>query len=104
MKCSDESAQYYGMESWGRAVYHDIVEPERIVYTGSLDAEGNIIQDMPQTLVTMTFIEHEGQTKMISHAEYATEEALKKVIDMGMIQGITSTWDNLEEFLAEITK
>lgn len=102
MKCTGESAQYYGMESWGKAVYHEIVAPERIVYTDSFaDAEGNVIKDMPETVVTMTFLEHEGKTKLISHALYATDEALKTVVDMGMIDGITSTWDNLEEFLTE---
>ena len=30
---------------------------------------------------------------------YATEEALKIVLDMGMLQGITETWDRLAEHL-----
>jgi uncharacterized protein YndB with AHSA1/START domain len=103
MKCTDESQQYYGMESWGIVVYQEIVEPERIVYTDAFsDAEGNIKEDMPQTLITMTFLEQEGKTKLISHAKYATDEALKTVLDMGMLEGMTSTWDNLEEFLKEI--
>jgi uncharacterized protein YndB with AHSA1/START domain len=103
MKCTDESQQFYGMESWGKVVYQEIIEPERIVYTDAFsDAEGNIIEDMPQTLVTLTFLEHEGQTKLINHAQYATDEALKTVLDMGMLVGITSSWDNLEELLEEI--
>jgi uncharacterized protein YndB with AHSA1/START domain len=103
MKCTDESQQYYGMESWGKAVYQEIVEPERIVYTDAFsDAEGNIIEDMPQTLITLTFLEYEGQTKLISHAQYATDEALKTVLDMGMLEGMSSTWDNLEDYLEEI--
>ncbi len=103
MKCTDESQEYYGQESWGKAVYHEIVEPERIVYVDSFsDAEGNIVEGMPETLVTMTFVEHEGKTKLISHAQYASADALKTVMDMGMLEGIASTWDNLEEFLEEI--
>jgi uncharacterized protein YndB with AHSA1/START domain len=103
MKCTDESEQYYGMESWGKVIYQEIVEPERIVYIDAFsDAEGNITEGMPQTLITFTFLEHEGKTKLLSHAEYATDEALKTVLDMGMLEGITSTWDNLEAFLAEI--
>jgi uncharacterized protein YndB with AHSA1/START domain len=50
----------------------------------------------------MTFVEHEGKTKLINHAQYASAEALKTVMDMGMLQGITETWDKLEEFLEEI--
>lgn len=103
MKCIDESQEYYGQESWGKAVYHEIVEPERIVYVDSFsDAEGNIVEGMPETLITMTFVEHEGKTKLISHAQYASAEALKTVMDMGMLQGITETWDKLEQFLEEI--
>jgi uncharacterized protein YndB with AHSA1/START domain len=103
MKCVDESQEYYGQESWGKAVYHEIVEPERIVYVDSFsDAEGNIVEGMPETLITMTFLEHEGKTKLISRAEYASAEALKTVMDMGMLQGITETWDNLAEHLEEI--
>jgi uncharacterized protein YndB with AHSA1/START domain len=103
MKCTDESQEYFGQESWGRTVFHEIVEPERIVYVDSFsDAEGNIVEGMPETLVTNTFVEHEGKTKLISHAKYASAEALKTVLDMGMIVGITQTWDNLEKFLEEV--
>jgi hypothetical protein len=31
-----------------------------------------------------------------------TAEALKTVMDMGMLQGITETWDRLEEHLNEV--
>ncbi|MCD9021402.1 SRPBCC domain-containing protein [Cohnella silvisoli] len=103
MKCTDESNEYYGQESWGKTVYHEIVEPERIVYVDSFsDAEGHIVKDMPETLITMTFVEHEGKTKLINHAQYASAEALKTVMDMGMLQGITETWDNLDKYLEEI--
>jgi uncharacterized protein YndB with AHSA1/START domain len=103
MKCIDESQEYYGHESWGKAVYSEIVEPERIVYIDSFsDAEGNIVEGMPEAKITMTFVEHEGKTKLISRAQYASDEALKTVMDMGMLQGITEVWDNLDELLEEI--
>ncbi len=103
MKCIDESQEYYGHESWGKAVYREIVEPERIVYVDSFsDAEGNIVKEMPETLITLTFVEHEGKTKLINHAQYASADALKTVMDMGMLQGMIATWDSLEEFLEEI--
>jgi uncharacterized protein YndB with AHSA1/START domain len=105
MKCTDESQEYYGQESWGKAVYKEIIAPERIVYVDSFsDAEGNTVADMPETLITMTFIEQEGKTTIISRAEYASAEAVKTVLDMGMIQGITETYDNLERHLNDIQK
>jgi uncharacterized protein YndB with AHSA1/START domain len=57
---------------------------------------------MPSTQITMTFVEHEGKTKLVSRAQYASAEALKTVLDMGMEQGITETWDRLAEHLQSI--
>ncbi|QWU16117.1 Uncharacterized conserved protein YndB, AHSA1/START domain [Paenibacillus sophorae] len=101
MKCVDEKqGDFYGMESWGKAVYQDIVEPEKIVYTDYFsDAEGNITEGMPASDITMEFIEQDGKTKVISRGRFESEEALKTVMDMGMEQGITETWDRLAEYL-----
>jgi uncharacterized protein YndB with AHSA1/START domain len=57
---------------------------------------------MPATDVTLTFLEHEGKTKLINRARYASPEALKQVMDMGMEQGITETYDRLDEHLQSI--
>lgn len=104
MKCVDESqGEYYGMESWGKAVYRDIDEPETIAYTDYFsDAEGKENEAMPATEVTMTFIDLGGKTRLVSRSEYVSAEALKTVTDMGMLQGITETWDRLEERLGEV--
>jgi len=101
MKCVDQNqGQFYGMESWGLGVYHDIDAPARIVYTDYFsDADANINEDMPPTLATLTFEEVEGGTRVINRATYASEENLKTVLDMGMLQGVTETWDRLAEHL-----
>ncbi|MGG4093680.1 SRPBCC domain-containing protein [Paenibacillus lautus] len=102
MKCLDKNqGDFYGMESWGKSVYQEIEEPEKIVYIDYFsDAEGNIAEGMPATTVTMSFEEQDGKTKLISRAVYDSPEALKTVLDMGMEEGITQTWDRLEEYLA----
>jgi uncharacterized protein YndB with AHSA1/START domain len=105
MKCVDPNqGQFFGMESWGKGVYKEIVEPEKIVYTDYFsDAEGNENDALPATEVTMEFIDiGSGKTKLVSRSEYVSAEALKTVIDMGMLQGITETWDRLEERLSEV--
>jgi uncharacterized protein YndB with AHSA1/START domain len=104
MKCIDENQKdFYGFESWGKAVYGEIVEAEKIVYMDYFsDAEGNEAEGMPSTQITMTFVEHEGKTKLVSRAQYASAEALKTVLDMGMEQGITETWDRLADHLQSI--
>lgn len=104
MKCEDKNqGDFYGMESWGKAAYREIVVPEKIVYVDYFsDAEGNVAEDMPQTLVTLTFIETVNGTRVINRGEYATAEGLKQVMDMGMMQGITDTWNRLVEHLESI--
>lgn len=101
MKCVDKNqGDFYGFESWGKAVYHEIVAPEKIVYTDYFsDADGNVAEGMPAGTVTFTFEEYEGKTKLVSKIEYPTAEELNKVIEMGMEQGATETWDRLAELL-----
>ncbi|UIO40313.1 SRPBCC domain-containing protein [Brevibacillus brevis] len=104
MKCVDKNqGDFYGMESWGKGVYKEIDEPEKIIYTDYFsDAEGNTNDAMPSTEVMMEFIDLGGKTKLVSRSEYVSAEALKTVMDMGMLEGITQTWDRLEESLNEI--
>ncbi|QGH37099.1 SRPBCC domain-containing protein [Gracilibacillus salitolerans] len=105
MKCTDQNqGEYYGMESWGKVVYKDIVEPEMITYTDYFsDADGNINETMPSSEIKLEFIDlGDGETKLVNHAEYVSAEALQAVMDMGMLQGITETWNRLEERLNKI--
>ena len=104
MKCADPSmGEFYGMESWGKAIYKEIVEPEKIVYTDYFsDAEGKINEELPATDVTVEFIALDGRTKLVSRSEYVSAEALKTVIDMGMEEGFNQTWNRLEEHLKKI--
>ena len=104
MKCEDKNqGDFYGMESWGKGIYKDIVTGEKIEYTDYFsDSEGNVSAELPATEVILQFVEFEGKTKVINHATYDSAEALKTVLDMGMEQGITETWDRLEEYLQNV--
>lgn len=104
MKCVDKNqGDFYGMESWGKGVYQEIVAPESIVYNDYFsDAEGNINESLPSTLVRLEFIDLGGKTKLVNRAEYVSAEALKTVMDMGMLQGITETWNRLGELLESL--
>src|ERR1700694_3641082 len=63
-----------GRDIWGIAVYREIVEAERIVYTDAFaDAEGNPVPPAhygmssghpPEALVTVTFAERGGKTTL----------------------------------------
>lgn len=103
MKCTDESQEEYGMESWGKAVYQEIIEPEKIVQIDSFtDSEGNIAEEMPSTKMTINFIEQDGKTKLISRSEYASAESLQAVLDMGVLEGVTETWGKLANVVEEL--
>ncbi|WP_409291344.1 SRPBCC domain-containing protein [Peribacillus sp. SCS-37] len=101
MKCMDKNqGDFYGMESWGKAVYEEIVDGEKIVYVDYFsDAEGNEADGLPSTRSILAFEEQDGRTRVVNRAEYNTAEELQKVLDMGMEQGITETWDRLAEYV-----
>lgn len=105
MKCIDEKqGDFFGFESWGKAVYGEIDEPEKFVFVDYFsDAEGNETESMPSSQNTITLVELDGKTKIINRAQYISSEALKTVMEMGMEQGITETWDRLEEHLQSLT-
>lgn len=60
-----------GSDYWMRGVYQEIVEPERIVFTFTWEDE----TPQPETLVTVTFQEHDGKTRLTFRQEpFATIE------------------------------
>jgi uncharacterized protein YndB with AHSA1/START domain len=91
-----------GAESWGKGVYREIVEPERLVYYDVFsDADGNTVENMPGMLITLEFADLGSKTQLTSTGEFATAEQLDSIIAMGVVQGLSETWDRLEEFLAD---
>ena len=89
-----------GTESWGLALYKEIKSPEKIHYEDFFsDKSGNPNNDMPHTLVKVDFIEKGNKTIIKSVAKYATKDDLDKVLKMGMIEGMTETYDRLDEYL-----
>lgn len=91
-----------GEESWGKAVYREIDEPERIVYLDTFaDEEGNPVEGMPEMVITVIFEALEGKTKVTAHAQFASVADLESVLAMGMVEGLTQTWDRLEAYLAQ---
>jgi uncharacterized protein YndB with AHSA1/START domain len=92
-----------GEESWGRAIYHEIIEPERIVYTDAFaDATGNPSADMPEMLITVTFEELEGKTTITTRTQFASAADLEAILAMGMVEGMTETWNRLEAYLLQV--
>jgi uncharacterized protein YndB with AHSA1/START domain len=92
-----------GNESWGLAIYKKIDKPAKIVYTDHFsDKDGNINEEMPGMLITVEFHEHEGKTRVASTTLFDTPESRKKIVEMGVIEGMSSSMDRLDEYLGTI--
>lgn len=96
----------FDKDYWSTGVYREIVPLERIVCTDSFaDESGNVVPashygmtgDFPlEMLVTVTFEEHEGKTKMtLRHAGLPAGE-----MSEGAQQGWSESFDKLAESLA----
>lgn len=81
-----------GSRHWARAVYREIIEPERIVYTaGFADEHANPIDGIPEHTATITFSQIDGMTKVTIRVQLATPEELTTTLNMGMAEGLTMT-------------
>lgn len=104
MTCVDKNqGDFFGMKSCGKAVYHVIVVPEKIVYTDMFtDTDYNVLPEMPETVVKMDFLEKDGKTTIITRSQFSTAEALKQVVDMGAVQGVSSQYERLDNYLSHV--
>jgi uncharacterized protein YndB with AHSA1/START domain len=86
-----------GDDHWSQGVYREVVEPERLVLAGAwTDANGK--PTSPETLLTVTFEEHEGKTKLTLH-QAVFESVTARDAHRG---GWTSSLDCLAEYLATV--
>ena len=86
-----------GADHWSQGIYREIVPPERLVFTtGWTDAEGNPAS--PPTLLTLTFEEYEGKTRLTLH-----QTGFESVSSLDSHrQGYLSTLERLEGYLAAL--
>ena len=83
-----------------KGVFRDIVESERIVMTTTAfeDEEGN---PQLEVLTTVTFVEHEGKTKLTLHAVVVKAAPGVEGALEGMDEGWNQSLDRLAELLAK---
>lgn len=102
MKCVDKNqGEWFNQESWGMMVFEEVDEPNSFTYKDYFsDAEGVLNQEMPVMTITMSFTEEDGKTKLVARGVVESKEQLEQLVNMGMIEGLTSTMDKLESFIA----
>lgn len=92
-----------GQEAWGKAVYREIEPPNRLVYVDVFsDEQENEVEGLPTMLITTDFFAEGTGCKVVSATKFNSEEELKSVIEMGAVEGMTQTYDRLEEYLQEL--
>lgn len=85
------------------AVFREIVEPERIVFTGTPDgAEGCGAGLPPHATVTVTFVEHDGRTTLTIHTRLASAADCAAAVKSGFNGGWASCLDRLAELLERV--
>lgn len=84
-----------GTDHWMQGVYREIVEPERLVFTFAWEDEDG--KPKHETLVTVTFLEHESKTKLTFHQ--ATFESVEGR-DSHLV-GWSECFDRLEVYLTK---
>lgn len=94
-----------GQEAWGKATYQEVVPDARLVYVDAFaDQYGNELAEMPKMLIQVDFSEEGKQTKITSRTLFDSEEELQKIIDMQAVEGMSETYDRLDEFLHDQQK
>lgn len=92
-----------GDESWGMAVYQQINQPDKIIYSDHFtDADGNIIENMPNMIITVDFVAQNGKTRQITTVDFDTNEERDKIVEMGMAEGMDSSLNRLDQYLADL--
>lgn len=85
-----------GDEAWGKVVYEEIVEPERIVAKDYFaDEDGDQVEDTPELTLTVEFLDRGDATEVVlSHGGYPTAE-MSEMAERGW----TGSLDDLEAYL-----
>jgi uncharacterized protein YndB with AHSA1/START domain len=81
--------------------FHEIVEPERIVFTSA--ALGADKQPMFEVLNTITFTEHGGKTTILLHAKVKMEKPGADIYLSGMQEGWSQSLERLIAYLAKLS-
>ena len=90
-------------DQWARSVYREIVPPEKLVYTTTFaDEHANAIEGMPEHLTTVIFTQEAGTNRVTARVQFSSAAALKVAVDLGMLQGMSITWEFLVEYVQEL--
>ena len=86
-----------------KGVYREVVEPERIVYSGGPDCGHPCGGGLPpRALVTMTFAGHDGKTTLTFNTRFEAAADRDAAVKMGFNTGCASCLDRLADLLEKL--
>jgi uncharacterized protein YndB with AHSA1/START domain len=85
-----------GSEMVMHGLYKEIVPPERLVSTESWGG------DFPETLNTLLLSEEDGKTTITQQMLFPSKEARDAALKTGMQEGMSISFERLDEYLATI--
>ena len=88
-----------GTEMGMKGTFREIVPPERLVYTEIFD---DFEELAGASVVTTTFEDIGGRTRVTSTTRYRTKEIRDQVVASGMEHGAAETYDRLAELLERL--
>ncbi|MYL31586.1 SRPBCC domain-containing protein [Halobacillus halophilus] len=104
MTCVNEGmGEFYGMQSWGLGIFQSIEPMKRIQYKDMFsDAEGMVNEQLPMIDIDLRFIPEGKETKLVIESEFESEAELQKLLEMQVIDGMTSQFNCLDQYLAKV--
>lgn len=92
-------------EHWGITTYTSIEKTDAFAGEDAFcDKNGIINNSFPVATFENRFKENSQQSTVTIVTEYASEEHLEQVVKMGMKEGLSMAFDNLDEVLENIKK
>ncbi len=87
-----------GKEIGMGGAYREVSRPERIIHTELFDEDwtGGV------TIVTMTYTQQDGKTRLDCSVLYASGQARDAVLTSPMEQGVSQGYDNLDSVLVKL--
>lgn len=79
----------------------EVDEPRSFTFRdGFADLDFNPVAELPLSTNVYTFTAHDGGTRATYVSRYATAEALQQVLDMGVVEGATSSINQIDGLIA----
>ena len=78
--------------------YTEVTPTSRLVWTQVFEP----MRSAGEAIITATFDEHDGKTRLVVHQLYASKESLDGAVASGMERGMRETYEQLEELVAAL--